>query len=178
MIFGGAQIGNIFGPYISGLILHDGGDWANVFYFFGGLGVIWFVFWVCILILYVYLNEKMISKYEKTYLTICISCFGYISSSSSSVYSLLQFLKTFMFQVFLCYSTPNLHPFISDTEKEFLNNSVIASGLHKKLDPVPFKALLRSPALWVLILAAVSTYVMITDLITPLLCKKMMCWLV
>ncbi|KOB73027.1 Uncharacterized protein OBRU01_11390 [Operophtera brumata] len=49
MIFGGAQIGNIFGPYISGLILHDGGDWANVFYFFGGLGVIWFFFWVSVL---------------------------------------------------------------------------------------------------------------------------------
>lgn len=48
MIFGGAQIGNIIGPYVSGLILHDGGDWAHVFYFFGGLGVVWFMFWVCI----------------------------------------------------------------------------------------------------------------------------------
>lgn len=46
MIFGGAQIGNVFGPYVSGLLLADGGDWANVFYVFGGLGIIWFVFWV------------------------------------------------------------------------------------------------------------------------------------
>lgn len=59
-------------------------------------------------------------------------------------------------QVLLCYSTPNLHPFISDKEKDFLNDNVVASGLHKKLDPVPFKALLRSPPLWVLIFAAVS----------------------
>lgn len=46
MIFGGAQVGNILGPYISGLLLTDGGDWANVFYCFGGLGIIWFFFWV------------------------------------------------------------------------------------------------------------------------------------
>lgn len=46
MIFGGAQVGNIVGPYLSGIILANGGHWANVFYVFGGLGIIWFVFWV------------------------------------------------------------------------------------------------------------------------------------
>ncbi|CAG9094177.1 unnamed protein product [Plutella xylostella] len=115
MIFGGAQVGNIFGPYLSGLIMADGGDWHNVFYFFGGLGVIWFLFWTV-----------------------------------------------------LCYSTPNIHPFISDEEKKFLNDSISASGLHKKLNPVPFKALLRSKALWALMLAAVGHdwgyFTMITDL--------------
>ncbi|CAK1596028.1 unnamed protein product [Parnassius mnemosyne] len=103
MIFGGAQIGNIFGPYISGLILADGGDWANVYYVFGGLGMIWFIFWVL-----------------------------------------------------LCYSNPNSHPFISDEERNYLNKNVAASGLHKKLDPVPFRALIRSAPLWVLIMAAIS----------------------
>uniref|UniRef100_A0A2H1W2Y7 SFRICE_002812 n=1 Tax=Spodoptera frugiperda TaxID=7108 RepID=A0A2H1W2Y7_SPOFR len=115
MIFGGAQVGNIIGPYISGLLLADGGDWANVFYVFGGLGIIWFIFWVV-----------------------------------------------------LCYSTPNSHPFISDEEKDFLNKNITASGLHKKLDPVPFKALLRSAPLWVLIMAAIGHdwgyFTMITDL--------------
>ncbi|XP_028044031.1 putative inorganic phosphate cotransporter [Bombyx mandarina] len=115
MIFGGAQIGNIFGPYVSGLLLSDGGDWANVFYVFGGLGIIWFLFWVL-----------------------------------------------------LCYSTPNSHPFISDEEKEYLNKNVAASGLHKKLDPVPFKAILRSAPLWVLVMAAIGHdwgyFTMITDL--------------
>ncbi|XP_049869092.1 putative inorganic phosphate cotransporter [Pectinophora gossypiella] len=115
MIFGGAQIGNIFGPIISGYLMADGGDWANVFYVFGILGIIWFIFWS-----------------------------------------------------FLCYSTPNCHPFISDEERNFLNANVAASGLHKKLDPVPFKALLRSGPLWVLMLAAVGHdtgyFAMITDL--------------
>ncbi|RVE46450.1 hypothetical protein evm_008917 [Chilo suppressalis] len=115
MIFGGAQIGNIFGPYLSGHLLANNGDWANVFYLFGGLGVIWFIFWVL-----------------------------------------------------LCYSTPNTHPFISEEEKLYLNNNIAASGLHKKLDPVPFKAILRSPQLWVLVLAAVGHdwgyFTMITDL--------------
>lgn len=59
----------------------------------------------------------------------------------------------------LCYSTPNVHPFITDEEKDYLNKNVAASGLHRKLDPVPFKALLRSPPLWVLIFAAVSNIV-------------------
>ncbi|XP_063825389.1 putative inorganic phosphate cotransporter [Ostrinia nubilalis] len=115
MIFGGAQIGNVIGPYISGLILANTGDWAYVFYFFGFLGILWFIFWVL-----------------------------------------------------LCYSTPNEHPFISDEERDFLNKNVTASGLHKKLDPVPFKAILRSTPLWVLVLAAVGHdwgyFTMITDL--------------
>ncbi|XP_053607893.1 putative inorganic phosphate cotransporter [Plodia interpunctella] len=115
MIFGGAQIGNILGPYLSGLLLADGGSWHNVFYVFGGLGLIWFIFWAM-----------------------------------------------------LCYNTPNSHPFISDEEKEYLNKTVIASGLHKKLDPVPFKAILRSAPLWVLVMAAIGHdwgyFTMITDL--------------
>ncbi|XP_031765380.1 putative inorganic phosphate cotransporter [Galleria mellonella] len=115
MIFGGAQIGNIFGPYISGHLLANGGDWANVFYVFGTLGILWFLFWII-----------------------------------------------------LCYNTPNTHPFISDDEREYLNANVTASGLHKKLNPVPFKAILRSAPLWVLILAAVGHdwgyFTMITDL--------------
>ncbi|XP_050346311.1 putative inorganic phosphate cotransporter [Nymphalis io] len=115
MIFGGAQIGNIAGPYISGLLLANNGDWANVFYVFGGFGIIWFIF-----------------------------------------FSLL------------CYSTPNSHPFISEEEKLYLNTNVVASGLHKKLDPVPFKAIFRSAPIWSLVIAAIGHdwgyFTMITDL--------------
>ncbi|XP_026317790.1 putative inorganic phosphate cotransporter [Hyposmocoma kahamanoa] len=115
MIFGGAQVGNIVGPYLSGILLANGGHWANVFYVFGTLGIIWFVFWAL-----------------------------------------------------LCYNTPNDHPFISEQEKEYLNNNIEASALHRKLDPVPFKAILRSAPLWVLVLAAIGHdagyFAMITDL--------------
>lgn len=52
MIFGGAQVGNIAGPYISGILLDSNGDWANVFYVFGGLGLVWFVFWVSLSLVY------------------------------------------------------------------------------------------------------------------------------
>ncbi|KAL4709892.1 hypothetical protein ACJJTC_003855 [Scirpophaga incertulas] len=115
MIFGGAQVGNIIGPYLSDIILADYGDWALVFYVFGGLGIIWIIFWAP-----------------------------------------------------LCYSTPNAHPFISDEEKQYLNSNVAASGLHKKLDPVPFKAILRSAPLWVLVMAGIGQdwgyFMMIIDL--------------
>ncbi|KAI5652005.1 major facilitator superfamily domain-containing protein [Phthorimaea operculella] len=45
VVFGGAQIGNIFGSFMSGFLMAGNGDWANVFYFFGGFGVLWFIFW-------------------------------------------------------------------------------------------------------------------------------------
>ncbi|PZC82963.1 putative inorganic phosphate cotransporter [Helicoverpa armigera] len=116
IVFGGAQIGNIAGSYFSGLIMHNG-SWENVFYMFGGLGLLWFLLW--------------------------------------SV---------------LCYSTPNTHPFISDSEKKFLNQNVDAliHTYSKKLDPIPWKALLRSGPLWALIIAGIGHdwgyFTMITDL--------------
>lgn len=51
VVFGGAQIGNIFGSFMSGVLLADNRDWAYVFYFFGCFGILWFLFWVGIYIL-------------------------------------------------------------------------------------------------------------------------------
>lgn len=45
IVFGGAQIGNIGGTFFSGFIMADG-VWDNVFYLFGGLGLLWFLIWV------------------------------------------------------------------------------------------------------------------------------------
>ncbi|CAK1547114.1 unnamed protein product [Leptosia nina] len=79
-------------------------------------------------------------------------------------------LAWFIIWCFICYSTPNTHPFISDSEKKFLNENV-AALIHSKeqdLDPVPWKALLRSLPLWSLIIAAIGHdwgyFTMITDL--------------
>lgn len=43
MVFAGSQMGTIFGNAISGLLISATEDWASVFYFFGGLGCLWFV---------------------------------------------------------------------------------------------------------------------------------------
>lgn len=75
----------------------------------------------------------------------------------------------FSFQCVLCYSTPNTHPYISDAEKKFLNENV-DSLIHSKkqeLDPVPWKALIRSVPLWSLIIAAVS----FLDKVVNIFCK-------
>lgn len=48
LVFGGAQIGNIFGSFMSGFLMAGNGDWANVFYFFGCFGILWFIFWVSV----------------------------------------------------------------------------------------------------------------------------------
>ncbi|XP_045772308.1 putative inorganic phosphate cotransporter [Maniola jurtina] len=115
ILFGGGQMGNVLGPLLSGLILDGGRDWAYVFYFFGGCGVLWFIFW--------------------------------------SV---------------LCFSEPNSHPYISKKELDYLNKSVDKAKSNIKKDPVPWKAILRSPPAWALLAANVGhdwgLYTMISDL--------------
>ncbi|KOB74818.1 Uncharacterized protein OBRU01_08397 [Operophtera brumata] len=67
LVFGGAQIGNIFGSFMSGILLSEGRDWAYVFYFFGGFGIFWFMLWS----LFCYSTPNthpFISKKELSYL--------------------------------------------------------------------------------------------------------------
>lgn len=47
LVLGGGQVGTIMGNLLSGVFL-DSYDWPVVFYFFGGLGVVWFVIFVSI----------------------------------------------------------------------------------------------------------------------------------
>lgn len=42
-MYGGGQVGAIFGIFISGLIIDGFGNWESVFYFFGIAGIIWFI---------------------------------------------------------------------------------------------------------------------------------------
>ncbi|XP_055382752.1 putative inorganic phosphate cotransporter isoform X2 [Condylostylus longicornis] len=42
LVLGGGQIGTIIGNMVSGLLLHSF-HWDSVFYFFGALGVLWFI---------------------------------------------------------------------------------------------------------------------------------------
>ncbi|XP_021183240.1 putative inorganic phosphate cotransporter [Helicoverpa armigera] len=67
LVFGGAQIGNIFGSFMSGILLADGRDWAYVFYFFGGFGILWFVLW-SLFCFSTPNSHPYISKKELTYL--------------------------------------------------------------------------------------------------------------
>lgn len=39
-------LGTILSNAISGELIRYTQDWASVFYFFGALGIIWFIFWV------------------------------------------------------------------------------------------------------------------------------------
>lgn len=45
LVLGGGQVGTIMGNMLSGVFL-DAYEWPVVFYFFGGLGVVWFVIFV------------------------------------------------------------------------------------------------------------------------------------
>ncbi|XP_045529484.1 putative inorganic phosphate cotransporter [Pieris brassicae] len=115
IVFGGSQIGNVAGSYFSGLIMHQS-SWENVFYLFGGVGLVWFAAWII-----------------------------------------------------FCYSSPNTHPYISDCEKKYLNENVESlSNNEVRLNPVPWRALVRSVPLWALIIAGIGHdwgyYTMVTDL--------------
>lgn len=62
------------------------------------------------------------------------------------------------FQVFSCYSTPNEHPYISESEKESLNKAADAliRTVKYDLDPLPWKAYLSCVAFWSCVVGYVS----------------------
>ncbi|XP_052895472.1 putative inorganic phosphate cotransporter isoform X1 [Anopheles moucheti] len=67
LVFGGGQVGTILGNLLSGVLLHNIEGWSSVFYFFGGMGVLWFV----IFTLLCYSDPEshpFISEKEKAYL--------------------------------------------------------------------------------------------------------------
>lgn len=47
LVLGGGQVGTILGNLLSGVLL-DAFDWPIVFYIFGGIGILWFFFFVSI----------------------------------------------------------------------------------------------------------------------------------
>lgn len=48
LVFGGGQVGTIVGTSISGVLLHNFDGWHSVFYFFGGVAILWFIVFVLI----------------------------------------------------------------------------------------------------------------------------------
>uniref|UniRef100_A0A1Y1LE63 Major facilitator superfamily (MFS) profile domain-containing protein n=1 Tax=Photinus pyralis TaxID=7054 RepID=A0A1Y1LE63_PHOPY len=45
LTFAGSLLGTVLGTSLSGILIKETQDWASVFYFFGGFGVVWFVIW-------------------------------------------------------------------------------------------------------------------------------------
>ncbi|KAK5641112.1 hypothetical protein RI129_009659 [Pyrocoelia pectoralis] len=113
LVYSGAQMGNVIGNAASGVIIDSTGSWESVFYVFGGIGVIWFIFWV-----------------------------------------------------FLCYSEPNSHPFISDEEKKFLEKEL--KDVWQSRRSVPWKSILTSVPLWALVCSQLGhdwgLFTMVSDL--------------
>ncbi|XP_047119767.1 putative inorganic phosphate cotransporter isoform X1 [Schistocerca piceifrons] len=68
----------------------------------------------------------------------------------------------------LCYSDPNSHPFISDEEKKYLNETIGNVDRKEDLPPIPWFHMMKSIPLWGLIFAQIGHdwgfYTMITDL--------------
>ncbi|XP_018323710.1 putative inorganic phosphate cotransporter isoform X2 [Agrilus planipennis] len=67
LIFAGSQLGSVFGNALSGILIEKTETWTTVFYFFGGLGVIWFVLY-CVLVYSSPGQHPFISDEEKKYL--------------------------------------------------------------------------------------------------------------
>ncbi|KAG4078473.1 hypothetical protein HA402_009185 [Bradysia odoriphaga] len=115
LVFGGGQVGTILGTLISGLLLQNFPGWSSVFYFFGGLALVWVVIFM-----------------------------------------------------FICYSDPESHPFITDKEKDFLKKELGQLERDKTLPPTPWKAILTSVPMMALVCAQIGHdwgfYVMVTDL--------------
>ncbi|XP_046434551.1 putative inorganic phosphate cotransporter isoform X2 [Neodiprion fabricii] len=73
----------------------------------------------------------------------------------------------FFVWLFLCYSTPATHPFITDREKHYLHETM-NEHTHKRGGPTPWARILRSGPLWALVAGKVGHdwgfYTMVTDL--------------
>ncbi|KAM7352154.1 uncharacterized protein ACRADG_004794 [Cochliomyia hominivorax] len=66
LVLGGGQVGTILGNLLSGVLL-DAYDWPVVFYLFGGLGVVWFIFF-CFLCFSDPASHPYIKPSEREYL--------------------------------------------------------------------------------------------------------------
>lgn len=114
-VFGGGQIGTILGTLLSGILIDYFETWQAVFYFFGILGVIWFIVFVMI-----------------------------------------------------CYKDPASHPFIKDSEKEYLQREMGGLTRRKDLPSTPWMTIFRSVPMQALVCAQIGHdfgfYIMATDL--------------
>lgn len=114
-VFGGGQIGTILGTALSGLLLDYFDGWESVFYFFGILGVLWFI-----------------------------------------VFTLI------------CFKDPESHPFIKDSEKEYLQREMGSLERDKSLPPTPWRAIFTSVPMMALVCAQIGHdfgfFIMATDL--------------
>jgi ACS family sodium-dependent inorganic phosphate cotransporter len=114
-VFGGGQVGTIIGTAVSGLLIDYYGSWESVFYFFGVIAIIWFLFFVL-----------------------------------------------------LCYKDPESHPFIKDSEKEYLQREMGTLVRDKSLPPTPWVAILTCVPMMALVCAQIGHdfgfYIMATDL--------------
>ncbi|XP_058791427.1 putative inorganic phosphate cotransporter [Phymastichus coffea] len=72
-VFSGIRFGILISSVMSGLIMSNSGkSWPNIFYLFGGVGILWFVFWV--FLCYNSPREHpLIKDEEERYLNECMS---------------------------------------------------------------------------------------------------------
>ena len=107
-------MGTVAANLIGGLLIQVTGHWSSVFYFFGTVSIIWFIFWNL-----------------------------------------------------LCYNTPELDPFISEQELEYLKKTIVINRRSKN-HFIPWSHILTSASVWALICAQIGHdwgfFTMISDL--------------
>lgn len=141
VVYSGGMLGSIFGSSISGLLISNYG-WTSVFYWFGGVAVIWCIIFV----------SSILTIYEITK-TITLSEQIYFFSSK---------------KYFICYNNPETHPFITEKEKNYLSRELGALKRRDDLPPTPWRSLLTCPAVIALIFAQIGhnwgLFIIINDL--------------
>lgn len=88
-----------------------------------------------------------------------IWCILFVNLKFKSLDKHVLIRALFIPQAFLCYEHPQKHPFIGDSEKQFLNNKT-AEYLEAKrsnLPPTPWRAILTNIPVLTLIVSAVSS---------------------
>lgn len=94
----------------------------------------------------------------------------YSSIGWRSVFYFFGSLCVVWFIVFtvVCYSSPDDHPFVSDEEKNYVQNATRENTSYKKIPPTPWRHILTSSKVWTLVIAQVGhdwgLFTIVTDL--------------
>lgn len=141
LYFSCTQFGAIVGNSAAGFLIYYYQNWHVSFYTFGVIGIL-------VGLLYVSIARMLHWRdviYRNLYHWLVVTIVGFLPNY-------------FVFdQMFLCANSPNVHPCISETEKQYLQKEIGQLERDRNLKTVPWRAICTSKPVIALLLSIVSS---------------------
>ncbi|XP_064637289.1 sialin-like isoform X1 [Lineus longissimus] len=168
----GSNLGSVIAMAASGALCQSNflGGWPSVFYLFGGLACVWYIFWLvsgglaCVWYIFWLVSGGLACVWYIFWLVSGgLACVWYIFWLVSGGLACVWYI----FWLFLVFSEPNTHPRISIEEKTFINTALLRTGKETRRS-LPWKAVIRSMPVWALIVGTSFAYFQFYTLFTSL----------